>query len=251
MKLKNLIWGSGLGAALLAGVAANASLVVVDFSSAQTGGTINFVASPGGPNTDPSGYFQFLPPGAAQFQISQNFLGAGLLGEFTAHNLPLGVAQVGINHVTSYGSFAIASIVNNANAITDLRIHDGFGGTLIAPVVWQIISTTSSGGNLAAQGLIAVNDITYTSPNPNPELVAIRNTSGQFLTLSFNFLGVTAPVLKNLMTPAYNPNGMAVPFSGELKATAVPEASTALAGLILLLPFGVSTLRILRRNRLS
>ena len=34
-------------------------------------------------------------------------------------------------------------------------------------------------------------------------------------------------------------------------ASAVPEASTMIAGALLLLPFGASTLRILRRNRMA
>jgi hypothetical protein len=34
-----------------------------------------------------------------------------------------------------------------------------------------------------------------------------------------------------------------------LNPTAVPEPSTMIAGALLLLPFGVSTLRVLRRNR--
>jgi F0F1-type ATP synthase assembly protein I len=36
-----------------------------------------------------------------------------------------------------------------------------------------------------------------------------------------------------------------------LTATAVPEPTTLISGVLLLLPFGASTLRILRKNRTS
>jgi len=44
--------------------------------------------------------------------------------------------------------------------------------------------------------------------------------------------------------PAYNPEAF-----GDVTLTAVPEPTTMIAGALLLLPFGASTLRILRKNR--
>jgi len=48
-----------------------------------------------------------------------------------------------------------------------------------------------------------------------------------------------------------NPTGGRVEFNGTDNVSAVPEPSTVISGVLMLLPFGASTLRILRRNRVA
>jgi hypothetical protein len=40
-------------------------------------------------------------------------------------------------------------------------------------------------------------------------------------------------------------------YDFDFQSVVVPEASTIIAGVLLVLPFGASTLRILRRNRMA
>jgi len=80
------------------------------------------------------------------------------------------------------------------------------------------------------------------------------DTAGKYtLTVSGNGLVTTAAgnmlaALPGLTTEA---NLIALVDSGQGYVVAVPEPTTVIAGALLLLPLGASTLRILRRNRLS
>jgi len=47
--------------------------------------------------------------------------------------------------------------------------------------------------------------------------------------------------------PSFNPTGLIV--AGTANVTPVPEPTTVVAGALLLLPFGMSTLRMLRKRR--
>jgi ABC-type uncharacterized transport system YnjBCD substrate-binding protein len=83
----------------------------------------------------------------------------------------------------------------------------------------------------------------------NADLLALAsNPNGGNLNLTFQFSG-TDPS----MTGLFAGSGISsVSYSGSISSTAstaVPEPSTVLAGALLLLPFGVSTVRILRKHK--
>jgi hypothetical protein len=87
-----------------------------------------------------------------------------------------------------------------------------------------------------------------TEQNPfltNPGLLFGGSGDGVEINLFSN--GPSSPV-PNGTYQLYQNIGGANLF-GDATITAVPEASTIIAGALLLLPFGASTLRILRRNR--
>jgi hypothetical protein len=72
--------------------------------------------------------------------------------------------------------------------------------------------------------------------------------SGDGVEINLYSNGPSSPV-PNGTYQLYQNNG--ANLLGEATITAVPEASTMIAGALLLLPFGASTLRILRRNRMA
>lgn len=92
-------------------------------------------------------------------------------------------------------------------------------------------------------GVNLLYDNTYTLSSTAPTLI------------NFNYVGVD-DVTFDSSGGTQNPNyaGSGPHFAMDnmtINATAVPEASTMLAGALLLLPLGASTLRILRRKRMA
>ena len=83
-----------------------------------------------------------------------------------------------------------------------------------------------------------------------------KSGTGTTDTTVFNdSLGAYGVIALNLFDGAYstqvqNPNGQSYNVNQDQLAI-VPEPTTMIAGALLLLPFGASTLRILRKNRVA
>ena len=93
-------------------------------------------------------------------------------------------------------------------------------------------------------GATLLYDNTYTLSSTAPTLI------------NFNYVGVDNVMFDSFggtQNPDYS-QGHGTQFAMDnltINATPVPEASTMLAGALLLLPFGVSTLRLLRKTRVA
>jgi choice-of-anchor C domain-containing protein len=117
-------------------------------------------------------------------------------------------------------TFALSGNPDGAPTVKDLGVGLSFGGS--SPFAF---SYTTGGNTLASMNyVIETEDFTA---NNTSEVLQFQDQS------SYN--GST-------------PYGAVI---GNVNLTAVPEASTVIAGALLLLPFGASTLRILRRNRVA
>jgi len=128
-----------------------------------------------------------------------------------------------------------------------LSISDGVK-SLTANVVWNTISSsaapnpgTSDALNLS--GSINLTSISYNNPGGQQDLKDLAQNSLGIAIVNFTFLpnGDTVTKLKG-PTPVTEKS-----YSGSL-ASAVPEPTTVVAGALLLLPFGLSAFRVLRKN---
>lgn len=100
---------------------------------------------------------------------------------------------------------------------------------------------------LSPSGFFIYDNQVLTGQNPflsNPGLLFGGSGDGVEINLFSN--GPSSPIPVGTYQ-LYQNNGENL--FGEATITAVPEATTMIAGALLLLPFGASTLRILRRNR--
>jgi hypothetical protein len=147
----------------------------------------------------------------------------GLTGSFTSS--PSGAFTFG--SVTQSGNVYTATVNTSPSAVLNLS-------GLTADVAWITISTSGANGGLGNLS-INVNNISYAGSNADlQELAAIG--SG-ILTVSFN------------TTKHLGDNIGAINYTGSYQS--VPEPSTVVAGALLILPFGVSTMRILRKSKVS
>jgi hypothetical protein len=143
------------------------------------------------------------------------------------------------------GSFAIGTIDGTGNfapvtGTGTLTITDGTGA-LTAQVVWNNIQQNSANGGLNINGQINLSTVVYTGTKS--DLHALANVGAGIESLSFSFTP-PIPTLANLKA-----GGITDSYSGNITSTSpVPEPTTVIAGALLLLPFGLSTLRIIRKN---
>jgi hypothetical protein len=128
-----------------------------------------------------------------------------------------------------------------------LNIFDGVN-TLTGNVSWNQIHLVSNGqGGISDSLSVNLTGIAYTGANADLLALASQPNNGN-LNLTFQFSG-TDPTLTGLFAGT---GTQSVSYSGSISSaasTAVPEPSTVVAGALLLLPFGVSTLRILRKHK--
>jgi len=115
----------------------------------------------------------------------------------------------------SNGTFGPSS----GGSILDLSVH---GGTVTSSA---FLSTTPFGQTTS------LGSVTGTGPTGTDKIAngVINNQTSYYLTIMDQFSGNVS--------------------SADTSLTVVPEPSTVVAGALLLLPFGVSTLRILRKNK--
>jgi len=207
------------------------SLASLDFSS-TSGSQVLF--GPGSQFNITGGIADGQLPGSlAQWQITTPGAADGLSGEFSGGPW-------------SYGAITISDGVQTANVTTPtggMAIADALGVLLTGNVNWVQISTIGAGGSLNAFATINITDLSYSGVNAALlGLVAEGNTVGS-VDLTFQFASPDS------LTMLSEYGGAAGSYSGSIAA--VPEPTTVIAGALLLLPFGASTLRILRRNRIG
>jgi hypothetical protein len=135
----------------------------------------------------------------------------------------------------------ITAVINNLNLVIYYTTVQG-QWTVNADRSMSI--TVPSGGTQTLTQNLLVDS--WLSNNPNDTVWALAGGG----TATFNFSGVgTVAVTPLAEGPFIHPNG---DYTHSLEATflftPVPEPTTMIAGALLLLPFGASTLRILRKR---
>lgn len=140
--------------------------------------------------------------------------------------------------------FVISGISGNQATVTGsgtLTIADGSGHNLTGSVSWSTIGQIGTGNILNLSGIINLSSISYSGTKV--DLFGLANVSAGIQTVSFSFAG-SMPTLAQLQA-----GGITDSFAGQISSTSpVPEPATEIAGALLLLPFGLSTLRILRKH---
>ena len=143
----------------------------------------------------------------------------------------------------SYGGITTSGTTESANVTGGgtLTIPDGLGHNLTGTVNWITVQTSSGIGGVNADLDINVTDLTYSGSLL--DLKQLVDTSLGTMNLSFEFNpGKTLDLLSMGAAP-YNNS-----YAGDI-VSAVPEPTTIMSAALLLLPFGASGLRILRKNR--
>jgi len=127
-----------------------------------------------------------------------------------------------------------------------LSIFDGTH-TLTGSLNWLQIHTSSLGQGGLADSL-SVNLINIVYGGLNADLLALAAGKSGNLNLTFQFSG-SNPTLQDMFNGG---SGVTVAsYSGSISSpiSSVPEPSTVVAGVMLLLPLGISAARILRKNK--
>jgi hypothetical protein len=142
------------------------------------------------------------------------------------------------------GTFNMGTISGNQATVTGsgtLTIADGHGNNLTGSISWSTIGQIGQGDILNLNGIINLSSISYSGTSV--DLKALANVSAGIQTVSFSFAG-SPESLAQLAA-----GGVTDGFSGQISSTSpVPEPTTVIAGALLLLPLGLSTLRIIRKN---
>lgn len=216
MKTKNLQY-----AILTASVLASAATVRANITGSiweNTGGAYADVTPSGSPNVTFS-----VPNGALDFDSRNN-------NTFLAG--PAGTVGYSIGGWLATGGATISSGAGDAN--------NTMNNTII--IMSGMVSVTSGEQFTVEQddGLVLTigSDTVLNNPGPNSPTSYMGTYTGasgnQFFTLEYAEID-GAPAVLDVQLPLQP----------------VPEASTMLAGALLLLPLGASTLRVLRRNRMA
>lgn len=174
--------------------------------------------------------FQFnplLPPASPQFGGTANVSPTVYYGYVTSAPWTIGA-------ITINGSEQTA-MITTPGVLTIVTAS----GNLTGNLTWGTIRTSGTADNINIEGSINVTGLSYSGVDPNfvgiPDkgIFTVSSANNDSLTLSQLVAGMqTSPAT----------------FAGSLTA-AIPEPSAALAGVLMLLPFGASMLRVLRRNR--
>jgi hypothetical protein len=188
--------------------------------------------------------FQLNPIAGSSTTPQFNFTGAdaGLTGWITG-------APWAVN-MSALSSTTVGSITYQQAPVTgggQLNIFDGVN-TLTGNLAWNQIHLISNGqGGIADSLSVNLTSIAYGGLNADLLGLAANPNNGN-LNLTFQFSG-TDPSLTGLFAGS---GTQIVSYSGSISSagvSAVPEPSTVVAGIMLLLPFGISTLRILRKHK--
>jgi len=222
-KLTAVVTGLTLSAAT------SQAAISLDFGNANTEG-IQFNGS--------ASSFQFDPltgsVGTPQFQVTSEQGGSAAVGLYGwINNGPWAIGAITVN-----GSLQTASVTGTGA----LAVSDASGKLLTGNVNWVTIQTANYAGAINASLVVNVSNLAYAGANA--DLLTFVHQAGS-LDLTFQFSpGMTLTQLTSGAGP-YTSS-----FSGSLSGvSAVPEPTTMIAGALLLLPFGASTVRILRKNR--
>ena len=120
-----------------------------------------------------------------------------------------------------------------------ITINDGTA-LLTGSINWVEITTINNGGILNDSAVVNVTGLSYSGVNQ--DLVSLATLAGGdgSLNLSFSFTS------GGMLTDLTDGGTYGTSYSGSIAA--VPEPTTLIAGALLLLPFGVSTLWIVRKQ---
>ena len=142
-----------------------------------------------------------------------------------------------IGSITTSGTIQSAAVTGLGN----LFISDGLGNDLTGTVGWMTIQTDQSAGFINSALDLNITGLAYSGANA--DLLALVNGGKDSMNLTFQFN--PGKSLTQLTTGSDQIGS----YSGALAATSVPEPSTVVAGALLLIPFGISTARILRKHK--
>src|SRR5665213_751878 len=142
-----------------------------------------------------------------------------------------------IGSITTSGTIQSAAVTGLGN----LFISDGLGNDLTGTVGWMTIQTDQSAGFINSALDLNITGLAYSGANA--DLLALVNGGSGSMNLTFQFN--PGESLTQLPTGSDQIGS----YSGALAATSVPEPSTVVAGALLLIPFGISTARILRKHK--
>ncbi len=225
-------------------IAAIAAGVALTATTSQA--TLNFTGINNAQFNASGDTFQLNPIAGSVLTPQFDFTGAANLG---LHGWITGApwaVNMGALSSTTVGSITYqqAPIVGGGQ----LNVFDGVN-TLTGNVSWGQIHTISDGqGGIADSLTVNLTGMAYTGANADLLALASNPNAGN-LNLTFQFSG-TSPNLTSIF--AGGTSVSTASYSGSISSapsTAVPEPSTVVAGALLLLPFGVSTVRILRKHK--
>lgn len=168
-----------------------------------------------------------------QWQITSGGTGVawGLPGQFTGG--PWSYGPITVN-----GADQTASVVG---PLGGLIIQDAALVNLTGTINWVEVSTSDFIGGVNAKATVNISNLLYNGANADLITLATAAAGNGSVNLSFQFApGMTLTALTTGNGPYLSS------YSGTL--TPVPEPTTILAGALLLLPLGASTIRILRRK---
>ncbi len=139
-----------------------------------------------------------------------------------------------IGTITTVGSTSTASVTGGGT----ISIFDGTK-TLTGNLTWDQITQSGTGNGLNIAGLINVTSISYNGAQADLSDLAAGSLGSESISFTFNPAKTLAYLKLNNVSDGY---------SGQI-SSAVPEPTTVLAGALLLLPLGASTVKILRHRR--
>jgi len=196
---------------------------------------LSFNNTSGATITFGGGSFQFVPSGGTDFRITGS---SGADDSFGDTGTISGVYTIGT--VTPVAPGIQSAPVTGSGTLT---INDGLGKSLTAGITWDTIESIGAG---TSDTLNFGGTINLTSVNYNGTLTDLKDLAQNHLgiaVLNFTFTSSSAQDVQHLKTFS----GSEKSFSGSL-SSAVPEPTTVVAGALLLLPFGLSAFRVLRKN---
>jgi hypothetical protein len=183
------------------------------------------------------------PTGGNQFQITGVQNGVSSAADSAVEGLG--------GYVTggpwSYGTITTSGLGGNTQSASvtgggTLTIPDGTGHDLTGTINWITIETVVGNASSVNGGLL----VNVTGLSYSGSLTDLENlVASSFGTMDLSFGFSPAKTLTQLSTGTGHYN---TAYSGNITG-AVPEPTTMISGALLLLPFGASTLRILRKNR--
>ena len=225
-------------------IAAVAAGLAVSATNSQA--TLNFAGINNAQFNASGDTFQLNPIAGSTLTPQFDFTGAdsSLTGWITGAPWTVNMANLSSSTVGSI-TYEQAPVAGGGQ----LNIYDGVN-TLTGNVSWLQIHTTSNGqGGVADSLSVNLTGIAYTGLNA--DLLALAAGGNGNLNLTFQFSG-TSPNLTSIF--AGNTGITTASYSGSVSpanVSAVPEPSTVVAGILLLLPLGASTVRVLRKNKQS
>jgi hypothetical protein len=172
--------------------------------------------------------------GAPQFAVTSETGGTssiGLVGWINGSPWTIGA-------ITTSGMIQSATVTGLGN----LFINDGAGDNLTGNLNWMTIQTDQSAGFINSTLDLDITSLAYSGLNV--DLLALVHGGNGSLNLTFQFN--PGESLSQLTTGSAQIGSYSGSFAG---GTSVPEPSTIIAGALLLLPFGISTARILRKHK--